>query len=90
MRKINKGSRQGGILSSLLSNFYMKGCIEDAVNHDVECKVGLIKWNLLGHADDIVLITPSLKCLQKLIDILGESIKNSSLKINVKKSRYIV
>ena len=27
--KINKGSRKGGILSSLLFNFYMKGCIED-------------------------------------------------------------
>ena len=29
--KINKGSRQGGILSPVLFNFYVKGCIEDIV-----------------------------------------------------------
>ena len=52
------------------------------------------------YADDIVLTAPSLKGLQKLIDspklisllkdILGESITNISININVKKSKYIV
>ena len=37
--KINKGSRQGGILSPLLFIFYMKGCIEDIVTNDVGCKI---------------------------------------------------
>ena len=59
------------IVSPLLFNSYIKGCIEDIVNHDVGCKIGLIKWNLLADADDIVLIVPSLKGLQKLIDIFG-------------------
>ena len=48
--------------------FDIKGCIEDIVNHDVGCKIGLIKWNILAYAD------PSFKFI-KLIDILGESIK---------------
>ena len=53
-----------------------------------------------SYADDIVLTAPSLKGLQKLIDspklisllkdILGESITNISININVKKSNYIV
>ena len=43
-----------------------------------------IKWNVLTYADDIFHIDPSLKGLQKFIDILGESIKNISPKINVK------
>jgi len=55
--KINKGSRQGWIISPLLFTFYAKGCIEDIVNHDVGCKIGLIKWNILAFADIIVLMT---------------------------------
>ena len=47
--KIDKESRQGGILSPLLFNIYMMGCIEDIVNHDVGCKMVLIKWNLLAY-----------------------------------------
>ena len=88
--KINKGSRQGGILSPVLFNFYVKGCIEDIINHDAGCKIGLIKWNVLAYADDIVLMAPSLNGLQKLIDTLGESIKKIRLNINAKKSKYIV
>ena len=41
--KINKGSRQGGILSPVLFNFYVKVCIEDIINHDAGCKIGLIE-----------------------------------------------
>ena len=66
--KLNKGSCPGGILSPLLFNFYIKACIEDIVNHDVGCKIGCIKWNLLSYyADDIVLMTPFVKGLQKLM-----------------------
>ena len=70
--------------------FCIKWCAEDVVNHDVGWKIGLIKWNVLSYADDIVLMAPFLKGLQKLIHILGESIKNVILKVNVKKSKYIV
>ena len=59
----------------MLFNFYIKGCIEDMFDYDVGCKMRLIKWNVLAYADYIVLIVPSLNGLQKLIDILGESIK---------------
>ena len=47
--KITKVSSQEGILSSLLFNFYIKGCIEDKANHAIECKIGLIKWNVLAY-----------------------------------------
>ena len=78
------------VLTPLLFNFCTKGCVEDTVNHYVGCQIGLLKWNVLAYADDIALITPSLKDLQKLIDISGDSIRNISLKIDVKKSIYIV
>ena len=45
----------------MLFNFYVTECIEDIVNHDVGSKIGLIKWNVLAYACDIVLMTPSLK-----------------------------
>ena len=48
------------------------------------------KWNVLTYADDIFHIDPSLKGLQKFIDILKESIQNIELMINVNKFKYIV
>ena len=56
----NKGSCQGGILSSLFFKLYIKGCIGDIVNHDVGCKIGLINRNVLVYTDDIVLMASSI------------------------------
>ena len=46
--EIKKGSRQGWIISPLIFNYYIKGCIGDIVNHGVGCKIGLIKLNVLA------------------------------------------
>jgi len=66
-----KGSRQGWIISPLLFTFSIKGCIEDMINYDVGCKIGLIKWNIhmvykmvLAYEDVIVLMTPSLRFIE--------------------------
>ena len=64
--KIYKGSHQGGILSPLIFNLYIKGCIEDIVNHDVGCKIGLIKMECI-----ILCRWYCSHGLQKLIDILS-------------------
>ena len=74
----------------MLFNFCIKGCIEEIVNPDVGCKIGHIKWHVIADADDIVLMAPSLKGLQKLIDILVNWIKNICLKINIKNSIHLV
>ena len=37
------------ILSPLLFNFYIKGYIEDMVNHDVGCTIRFIEWNVLAY-----------------------------------------
>ena len=60
------------ICTEYVLNFW---CTEDIVNHDVRCKIRLIKWNLLSYADYIVIMSPSLKGLHKLIDNIRESIK---------------
>ena len=65
----------------------MKICL--LVNHGIGCKIGHIKWNLLAHAAD-KLMASFLKGLQKLIDILGESIEYTNLMINVRTFKYIV
>ena len=65
---LNKRSYQREILSPLLFNFHIKGCIRDTINHVVGCMIGLIKWNVLAYAGDIVLMATSLKGLQEFID----------------------
>ena len=77
---------QGGIVSPLLFNLYINGCIEYIVNHDVGCKIGLIKWIELTYADGIIHMAPSLKGLQKFIYMLGESMKNICLMIDAKQA----
>ena len=64
--KLNTGSRQGGILPPLPFNFYINGCVQDIVNHDIGCTIVLIKWNVIAHANDIVLMAPSLKRFAKV------------------------
>ena len=48
---------------------------EDIVDRNVWCKIWIIKLNVLACADDIVLMVPSLKGSQQLIDILEDSTK---------------
>ena len=50
----------------------MKGYIKEIVIPDARCKIRLIQRNVLAHADDIDLMSPSLEGLWQSIDILGD------------------
>ncbi len=67
---IKNGTRQGGILSGLIFNFYINDIIKTISELTAGCSIGLYKINILGYADDIILICPSANRLQTLIDKL--------------------
>ena len=90
--KVGNGTRQGGILSPYLFNFYIDEVINKMCNINVGCSLSFESVNILAYADDILLLAPSLKGLQFLIDQFCYFIEGMSLNISTEKdkSEYIV
>ena len=56
----------------------------------VGCKLFRVWANVLGYADDIVLLAPSLAALQKLIDLALEETIKINMVFNSKKIKCMV
>ena len=66
---VTNGVRQGGILSHLLFNVYMDGLSSSLSNNTpTGCPIGGVVVNYIMYAD-LVIISPSVKGLQRLLDI---------------------
>ncbi len=78
--QIKNGTRQGGVLSGLIFNFYITA----------GCSIGLYKINILGYADDIILICLSANGLQTLINKLYFMLNDLGLILNTLKSVYMI
>ena len=88
--KVGNGTRQGGILSPLLFNYYINDVIRAVKVLPVGCRIGYEKTSILCYADDILLTAPSAIGLQQLVDKVSSMMHDLCLKINVNKSMYIV
>ena len=69
---ITNGVRQGGILSPLLFNVYMDALSSSLSNTPIGCSIGGVMVNHIMYADDLVIISPSAKGLQRLLDICAD------------------
>ena len=70
--RVTNGVRQGGILSPLLFNVYMNDLSLSLNKFAIGCIIQNTIINHFMYADDIVLVSPSAKGLQKLVN---ESLK---------------
>ena len=68
---VKNGIKQGGLLSPYLFNLYVDKLSVNLNACEVGCIVGKAHINHLAYADDMVLIAPSKKALQLLLDICG-------------------
>lgn len=88
---INKGVRQGCILSPLLYNIYSEAIMKDALDEcDIGVKINGLIVNNIRYADDTVLLAESSLDLQKLIDSIVLSSEKWNLKINHKKTKVML
>lgn len=88
--KIGNGVRQGGIISPLLFNFYINDILNTISEMNIGCNICYYKLNIIGYADDIVLLFPSTRGLQTLLDKLSIMLKSICLVLNTTKSVYMI
>ena len=62
---ISNGVRQGGILSPIFFNIYIKNLLKNFSTTNLGCHFAGIFMGAFAYADDIVLLAPSLTALQK-------------------------
>ena len=87
--KVLNGVRQGGILSTLLFNFYIDEAISKVSEMAVGCRLFNQSANIIAYADDILLVAPSANSLQILINELQFQLEKISLVFNATKSSFI-
>ena len=84
---VTNGVRQGGVLSPILFNVYFDELLQRLQDHDIGCHVGTKFVGALGYADDLTLLSPSLRGLQKAADICNDFAQEYSVKFNSKKTQ---
>lgn len=88
---IEKGVRQGCILSPLLFNFYSEHVFRKTLESTVEeIKIDDETVNNIRYADDTVLLASNPSDLQLLIDNIVNSCKKYGLKLNTTKTNYMI
>ena len=88
--KVGNGTRQGGILSPFLFNFYINEVFNSVSSLSEGCRIGFRTANIFGYADDILLCAPTVSGLQILIDNVCDILDKLCLPINFDKCVYIV
>ncbi|XP_048487054.1 uncharacterized protein LOC125490781 [Plutella xylostella] len=82
--------RQGGLTSPDLFNLYVNELIVGLRSTKVGCHVGGVCMNNLSYADDMVLLSPSINGLQKLLSVCENYANSHGLKYNVSKTEMLV
>ena len=83
------GVRQGGVLSPLLFAIYIEEVIHLLRVQKKGCFLSGVFVGCVLYADDILLISQSLTCMQSMLNICSQLSKRLDLKFNVKKSAVL-
>ena len=88
--KVSNGVRQGGILSPYLFNVYMDDLSLILSTKYAGCKIASRIINHLFYADDLVLMCPSFRGLQDLLDVCARYAEDHDIKFNTSKSVVLI
>jgi len=84
--KICKGTRQGGLSSSLLFNIVYHQLVATINSTNAGVTIGDKNYNTLVYADDILILSTTPRGLQTLLDTACQEIKCIGLQFNAKKT----
>ena len=87
---VTNGVRQGGIVSPLLFTLYIDDLICKLKRMGIGCHMGRYFCGILGFADDIMLLCPSLDGLRKMIKVCEDYANEHSIIFNCSKSKLLI
>ena len=87
---IERGVRQGGILSPFLFKLYIDDVIDSLSRENLGCRLGFLRLNILAYADDLVILSDTKENLEFLYSLLDEKINALGLIINKNKSKCMI
>ena len=79
------GVRQGGVLSQILFCVYVDGLIHRLEITKLGCWIGDCYIGCILYADDLILMSPSVCQLQKMINVCVEEATKINMSFNAKK-----
>ena len=87
---VKQGVRQGGVTSTWYYLLFLDGLLEELQDSGTGCTVGSIKLGNPTLADDLVLIGPNLKSLEKALKIVYEYSRKWRFLFNPSKCHLII
>ena len=87
---IEKGVRQGCILSSILFNIYSEMLIKDALQDEDGIKINGESITTIRYADDTAILAEKEEDLQRMMDKIYQHCKNYGMNLNLKKTKTMV
>ena len=86
-----QGVRQGSVLSPFLYNIYTEDLLDQIKSLNAGCKLSDgTDMSIIAFADDIILLSPTLHGLQRMIDHCVKFGSERNIKFNHEKTQFIV
>src|SRR5437867_9514366 len=87
---VERGVRQGCVISPMLFNLYSEFMIQEALEGVEGIRFGGVHITNLRYADDAVLVAEKRRKTHKMIDRLNTTCKAYGMEINVKKTKVMI
>lgn len=87
---ISRGTRQGSVLSPHLFNIFIDGLLEELKNSPEQVRIGPCQINSFAYADDITLMSTSIRGLQSLINTCTSYANKWRFRFGLKKTKCLV
>ena len=88
--QVTNGVKQGGILSPILFVLYMDVLFQRLQNLKIGCYIGNVFCGVLGYADDVLLMAPSVSSINYMLSVVSQYGMEFKIKFNASKTKLVI